>query len=116
MLIEKAALGALRRFQLFFSEFLAEDFVIGEAFENSGFKLSCSFAWIDNVNRSTTTREASSGAWSRWAKLRLRFKPGFYVMEMLPESRSPFPWLCRCFSRLGAGSSWPASWLLKVGD
>jgi len=81
MLIEKAALAHFGGFS-YFSEFLAEDFVIGEAFEDSGFKLSCSSVWIDNVSCSTTTR-AFFQRMVRWAKLRLRLKPGFYVLEVL---------------------------------
>ncbi len=81
MLIEKAALAHFGGFR-YFAEFLAEDFVIGEAFENSGFMLSCSGAWIDNVSRSTTARGFFQRM-ARWAKLRLRLKPGFYVLEVL---------------------------------
>ncbi len=81
MLIEKAALTHFGGFS-YFSEFLAEDFVIGEAFEDGGFKLACSSVWIDNVSCSTTTR-AFFRRMVRWAKLRLRLKPGFYVMEVL---------------------------------
>jgi ceramide glucosyltransferase len=81
MLIEKAALAHFGGFS-YFSEFLAEDFVIGEAFEDSGFKLSCSSVWIDNVSCSTTMG-GFFRRMVRWAKLRLRLKPGFYVMEVL---------------------------------
>jgi len=81
MLIEKVALAHFGGFR-YFSEFLAEDFVIGEAFENSGFTLSCSSTWIDNVNRSTTAHGFFQRM-ARWAKLRLRLKPGFYFLEVL---------------------------------
>jgi ceramide glucosyltransferase len=81
MLIEKAALGHFGGFS-YFSEFLAEDFVIGEAFENGGFKLSCDCTWIDNVNRSTSVRGYYQRM-VRWAKLRLRLKPAFYVLEIV---------------------------------
>ncbi|MBN2344887.1 MAG: hypothetical protein JXO51_00750, partial [Candidatus Aminicenantes bacterium] len=81
MLIEKAALGHFGGFS-YFSSFLAEDFVIGEAFENGGFTLSCDCTWIDNVNR-TTTLGSFFRRMTRWAKLRLRLKPVFYVLEIL---------------------------------
>lgn len=80
MLIDKAALGQFGGFS-YFSEFLAEDFVIGEAFENGGFKLSCDCTWIDNVSCSTTIKGFFLRM-ARWAKLRLRLKPAFYVMEI----------------------------------
>jgi ceramide glucosyltransferase len=80
MLIEKAALAHFGGFS-YFSEFLAEDFVIGEAFEKGGFTLSCDCTWIDNVNRSTTVGSFFRRM-ARWAKLRLRLKPVFYVMEI----------------------------------
>ncbi len=80
MLIEKAALGHFGGFS-YFSAFLAEDFVIGEAFENGGFTLSCDCTWIDNVNR-TTTFAGFFRRMARWAKLRLRLKPVFYVLEV----------------------------------
>jgi ceramide glucosyltransferase len=81
MLIEKAALDHFGGFS-YFSAFLAEDFVIGEAFENGGFTLACGSSWIDNVNRSTTIAGFFKRM-TRWAKLRLRLKPFFYVMEIL---------------------------------
>ena len=80
MFIEKSALGCFGGFS-YFREFLAEDFMIGEVFRNSGFKLSSDFTWIDNVNR-TTTVTSYFRRMARWAKLSLRLKPGFYVMEI----------------------------------
>lgn len=81
MLIERTALGHFGGFS-YFSEYLAEDFMIGEVFENSGFKLSCNFTWIDNVNR-TTTVKGFYQRMVRWAKLRLRLKPFYYFMEII---------------------------------
>ncbi|HSQ35026.1 MAG TPA: glycosyltransferase [Candidatus Binatia bacterium] len=80
MLIEKAALDHFGGFS-YFSSFLAEDFVIGQAFENAGFTLSCDCTWIDNVNRSTTFA-GFFNRMTRWAKLRLRLKPIFYILEI----------------------------------
>ncbi len=80
ILIEKAALKCFGGFS-YFSEYLAEDFMIGEVFENGGFKLSSDFTWIDNVNRTTTVKSFFQRM-TRWAKLRLRLKPFFYVMEV----------------------------------
>lgn len=80
MFIEKAALRCFGGFS-YFSEYLAEDFMIGEVFENGGFKLSSDFTWIDNVNRTTTVKSFFQRM-ARWAKLRLRLKPLFYVMEI----------------------------------
>jgi ceramide glucosyltransferase len=81
MFIEKAALGHFGGFS-YFSEYLAEDFMIGEVFSKSGFKLSSDFTWIDNVNR-TTTIKSFYQRMARWAKLRLRLKPFFYIMEIV---------------------------------
>ena len=80
MFIEKAALRCFGGFS-YFSEYLAEDFMIGEIFNNGGFKLSCNFTWIDNVNRTTTVKSFYQRM-ARWAKLRLRLKPFFYIMEI----------------------------------
>ncbi|MBN2400735.1 MAG: glycosyltransferase [Candidatus Aminicenantes bacterium] len=111
MLIEKAALGHFGGFS-YFSEFLAEDFVIGEAFENSGFKLSCDCTWIDNVSRSTTFRSFFLRM-ARWAKLRLRLKPVFYVMEILLNPVA----LSLALPFLLPGRGWlalAAAWTLKI--
>jgi cellulose synthase/poly-beta-1,6-N-acetylglucosamine synthase-like glycosyltransferase len=80
MFIEAAALRCFGGFS-YFSEYLAEDFMIGEVFENGGFKLSSEFTWIDNVNRSTTVRSYFQRM-ARWAKLRMHLKPVFYILEI----------------------------------
>jgi ceramide glucosyltransferase len=111
MLIEKAALGHFGGLS-YFSEFLAEDFVIGEAFESGGFKLSCDCTWIDNVSSSTTFRGFFLRM-ARWAKLRLRLKPVFYVMEILLNPVA----LSLALPFLLPGRGWlalAAAWTLKI--
>jgi len=111
MLIEKSALDHFGGFA-YFSEFLAEDFVIGEAFENAGFTLSCAPTWIENVNRSTTV-PGFYRRLARWARLRMRLKPAVYVLELLlnPLTLSlPLPWLL-------PGMGWQAmaaAWGFKI--
>jgi ceramide glucosyltransferase len=107
MLIERAALGHFGGFS-YFSSYLAEDFVIGEAFANGGFTLSCDCTWIDNVNRATTLA-GFFRRMTRWAKLRLRLKPVFYVLEILLNPvvlALPLPFLFPGWGGLALAGAW----------
>ncbi len=81
MLVERAALETFGGFA-YFKDYLAEDYLIGEAFARSGFRVSTNYTWVTHVGRSATPRSFFMRM-SRWAKLRYRLKPAAYLGEVL---------------------------------
>lgn len=81
MLIEKKTLDRFGGFA-YFKDYLAEDYMMGEAYTKSKFPISTNFTWVTNVNCSTTI----SGFFlrmMRWAKLRYNLKRPIYLTEVL---------------------------------
>ena len=81
MLIERAALESFGGFG-YFKNYLAEDFLIGEAFAKSGFRVSTNFTWVTSVSRTATLRSVFKRL-SRWAKLRYHLRRPVYLAEIL---------------------------------
>lgn len=81
MLIEKRTLDRFRGFA-YFKDYLAEDYMMGEAYTKSKIPISTNFTWVTNVNR-TTTVHGFFNRMMRWAKLRFNLKRHFYLTELL---------------------------------
>ena len=81
MLVEKAALETFGGFG-YFKDYLAEDFLIGEAFKKSGFRVSTNCTWVTNVSQ-TATLKSFFKRLSRWAKLRYHLRRPVYIAEIL---------------------------------
>ncbi len=80
-LVERAALETFGGFA-YFKDYLAEDFLLGEAFRKSGFRVATNFTWVTNVSQYATLRSFFKRM-SRWAKLRFHLRPGVYLAEVL---------------------------------
>jgi ceramide glucosyltransferase len=80
VLIEREALETLGGFG-YFKSYLAEDFLLGEAFVKSGFRVSTNYAWVTNINQTGTVRSFVKRL-SRWAKLRYHLRRPVYLMEI----------------------------------
>jgi len=81
VLIERTALETLGGFG-YFKAYLAEDFLLGEAFVNSGFRVSTNYVWVTNINQTGTVRSFFKRL-SRWAKLRYHLRRPVYLLEVL---------------------------------
>ena len=81
ILIERAALETFGGFG-YFKDYLAEDYLLGQAFKKSGFRVSTNCTWVTNVNQ-TTTAGSLFRRLSRWAKLRYRLRRPAYLAEIL---------------------------------
>lgn len=81
ILIERAALATFGGFG-YFKDYLAEDFLLGEAFTKSGFRVSTNFTWVTNVSQ-TATLKSFFKRLSRWAKLRYHLRRSVYLSEIL---------------------------------
>jgi ceramide glucosyltransferase len=80
-LVERSALDTFGGFG-YFKDYLAEDFLIGEAFRKSGFRVSTNCTWVTNVSQSATPRGFFKRM-SRWAKLRFHLRRPVYLAEIL---------------------------------
>lgn len=81
ILFERKTLEHLGGFS-YFRDYLAEDFMMGEIYKACRFPIATNYVWVTNINSSTTIRGFFSRM-SRWAKLRFRLKPYFYLFEIL---------------------------------
>jgi ceramide glucosyltransferase len=81
ILVEREALETFGGFG-YFKDYLAEDFLLGEAFKNSGFRVSTNCTWVTNVSQ-TTTLKGCFKRLSRWAKLRYHLRWPVYLAEIL---------------------------------
>ena len=81
ILIEREALETFGGFG-YFKDYLAEDFLLGEAFTKSGFRVSTNCTWVTNVNQ-TATLKSFFKRMSRWAKLRYHLRRPVYLAEIL---------------------------------
>ncbi len=81
ILIEREALNKFGGFA-YFRDYLAEDFLLGDAFVKSGFSVASDYTWVTNINQ-TTSIKGFFERMSRWAKLRFHLKKGFYILEVL---------------------------------
>lgn len=81
ILIERAALETFGGFG-YFKDYLAEDFLLGEAFAKSGFRVATNFTWVTNVSQTASPR-IFHRRMSRWAKLRFHLRRPVYLCEVL---------------------------------
>jgi len=81
VLIEKKALGTLGGFG-YFKNYLAEDFLLGETFVRSGFRVSTNYTWVTNINEHSTIGNYCRRM-ARWAKLRYHLRPPVYAAEVV---------------------------------
>lgn len=81
ILIERGSLSRFGGFA-YFKNYLAEDFLLGDAFVKSGFSVASDYTWVTNINQ-TTTLKGFFERMSRWAKLRFHLKKGIYLGEVL---------------------------------
>jgi ceramide glucosyltransferase len=81
MLIEKKTLNRFGGFS-YFKDYLAEDYMMGEAYTKSKFPISTNFTWVTNVNRSTSVA-GFFNRMMRWAKLRYNLRRPIYMTEVL---------------------------------
>ena len=81
MLVEREALETFGGFG-YFKDYLAEDFLLGEAFAKSGFRVSTNCTWVTNVSQ-TATLKSFFKRLSRWAKLRYHLRRPVYLSEIL---------------------------------
>lgn len=81
ILIEREALETFGGFG-YFKDYLAEDFLLGEAFTKSGFLVSTNCTWVTNVSQ-TATLKSFFKRLSRWAKLRYHLRRPVYLAEIL---------------------------------
>jgi ceramide glucosyltransferase len=81
VLIERESLSRFGGFA-YFKNYLAEDFLLGDAFLKSGFSVASDYTWVTNVNQ-TTSLKGFFERMSRWAKLRFHLRKGPYFLELL---------------------------------
>jgi ceramide glucosyltransferase len=80
-LVERAALETFGGFG-YFKNYLAEDFLLGEAFRKSGFKVATNCTWVTNISHKSSLRSFFKRM-SRWAKLRYHLRRPVYFLEIL---------------------------------
>ncbi|MDD5686907.1 MAG: glycosyltransferase [Elusimicrobia bacterium] len=80
VLIEKESLESFGGFS-YFKEYVAEDFIMGETFDNSHFKISTNYAWVDGISERSTIKKIFNRL-ARWAKLRFHLKRYIYFLEI----------------------------------
>jgi len=81
MLVEREALETFGGFS-YFKNYLAEDFLLGDAFRKSGFRVSTNCTWVTNVSQTATLKSCFKRL-SRWAKLRYHLRRPVYLAEIL---------------------------------
>jgi len=81
ILVEREALETFGGFG-YFRNYLAEDFLLGQAFTKSGFRVSTNCTWVTNVSQ-TATLKSFFKRLSRWAKLRYQLRRPIYLAEIL---------------------------------
>jgi len=103
-----ARLGGMRRF----SDVLAEDFVMAQAFVHAGGKIAVAPTVLANVTATTTVRSMLARQ-LRWSMMRCRSHPLAHVLEPLasPLAMLPLAWLL-----LGPAALFWAGALLLVRD
>jgi ceramide glucosyltransferase len=80
MLVERDTLNRFGGFS-YFNDYLAEDYMMGETYEQSSYPISSNFTWVHTVNQTTTIKGFFARV-ERWAKLRFHLKLHFYLLEI----------------------------------
>ncbi len=99
MLIERASLETFGGFG-YFKDYLAEDFLIGEAFARSRFRVSTNCTWVTSVNQTASPLSFFKRI-SRWAKLRFHLRRPIYFLEILINPILLVPTGLAAFGRQG---------------
>ncbi|MCR4409498.1 MAG: glycosyltransferase [Candidatus Saccharicenans sp.] len=81
MLIDRLALKTFGGFK-YFQDYLAEDYLIGKSFQESGFKISTNFTWVANISQQASFKSFYRRM-ARWARLRYLLNRPAYVSEIL---------------------------------
>jgi len=80
ILIERETLNYFGGFS-YFKGYLAEDFMMGEAYTRRKIPISSNFTWVTNFSQTTTIKEFFLRT-ERWAKLRFHLKTHLYILEI----------------------------------
>lgn len=99
LLIDRRALDQFGGFS-YFSDVLAEDYWLGEAFARAGFSVRCNYTWVDNIKEASTIKTFFDRT-VRWAKLRYNLKRPLYLLEFL---LNPLAMVLVCIPLLGASA------------
>lgn len=81
MLIDRLALKTFGGFR-YFKDYLAEDYLIGKSFQESGFKVSTNFTWVANISQQASFKSFYKRM-ARWARLRYQLNRPAYLYEIL---------------------------------
>lgn len=81
MLIDRLALKTFGGFR-YFKDYLAEDYLIGKSFHESGFKVSTNFTWVANISQQASFKSFYRRM-ARWARLRYQLNRPAYLSEIL---------------------------------
>ncbi|MCR4396766.1 MAG: glycosyltransferase [Candidatus Saccharicenans sp.] len=81
MLIDRLALKTFGGFK-YFKDYLAEDYLIGKSFQESGFRVSTNFTWVANISQRASLKSFYRRM-ARWARLRYQLNRPAYLSEIL---------------------------------
>lgn len=81
MLIDRLALKTFGGFK-YFKDYLAEDYLIGKSFQESGFRVSTNFTWVANISQRASLKSFFKRM-ARWARLRYQLNRPAYLSEIL---------------------------------
>ena len=81
ILLDRSALKALGGFK-YFKDYLAEDYLIGKSFQDSGFKVDTNYIWIKNISEQASLRSFFKRT-ARWARMRSKLNRPAYLAELL---------------------------------
>lgn len=88
MLIEMKTLNERYGGFASFSNYLAEDYLLGDTFHKDGYRVSTNYVWVTNINETSSFKQIYNRI-ERWAILRNRLNP-FYMLEILAN---PLVWI-----------------------
>ncbi|HAV41428.1 MAG TPA: hypothetical protein DCW97_03350 [Acidobacteria bacterium] len=81
ILLDRAALRSFGGFK-YFKDYLAEDYLIGKSFQDSGFKVDTNYIWIKNISEKTSLKTFFKRM-ARWARMRSKLNRPAYLAELL---------------------------------
>lgn len=81
ILLDRAALRSFGGFK-YFKDYLAEDYLIGKSFQDSGFKVDTNYIWIKNISEQTSLKTFFKRM-VRWARMRSKLNRPAYLAELL---------------------------------
>jgi ceramide glucosyltransferase len=81
ILLDRAALKTFGGFK-YFKDYLAEDYLIGKSFQDSGFKVDTNYIWIKNISEQASLKTFLKRT-ARWAMMRSKLNRPAYLAELL---------------------------------